>query len=236
LILLFICVSLTSCSVLQGGRQNSQATQVNVFPTMIGDDANETPLPSFRPGLIEATPKTVLPPEATPLPEAEEQPGQEALPSSEGRVVLSPGSTGEWFVIHPGDPKVTANFAQPELGCNWMGVGGQVLGLNEEPLSNLVIQLGGNLNGTPVENLALTGGNTQLGPGGYLLTISDDPAESIGTLWVAIFDTSGVQVSNRIFLHTYADCEKNFISLNFEQVNLSTLKWFFIPVFFFESP
>ena len=76
-VLIILSIGLSACSVLNGQLPNREATQENILPTPIEEDTSETPLPSFRPGLIEVTPRTALPPESTQAPVKEEEPGGE---------------------------------------------------------------------------------------------------------------------------------------------------------------
>lgn len=141
------------------------------------------------------------------------------------------GQTAEtpFFVVQNGSPVGTVNFVYPDLGCKWMGVGGQVFGMDATPLEGYIVQVGGTLDGKDTLGLALTGGTTPLGPGGYTVKAADQPIASQATLWVQLFDVSGKPLSNKLYFDTYSDCERNLILINFVQVSsppVTTLYYF----------
>lgn len=79
------------------------------------------------------------------------------------------------YTLQPGTPVAVGGFVHSDLGCNWMGVGGQVFALDSTPVKQLVVELGGTMNGQAVSQLSLTGAATQWGPGGYEFTLADHP-------------------------------------------------------------
>lgn len=121
------------------------------------------------------------------------------------------------YKVQPGSPNAIENFAHPESGCNWMGVGGQVFDLTGNPVANLVIKLTGTFEDTTLEMVALTGGALYLGPGGYEFKIADRPLASEETLTLIVFDSQGRILSDPVPIKTYDDCTKNFILVNFLQ-------------------
>jgi hypothetical protein len=130
-------------------------------------------------------------------------------------------SGGMPFVLQEGSPVSIANIAHPELGCNWMGVAGQVLDLTGAAVPGQQVQLGGVLGGQPVpggEMLTLTGLAPEYGPGYYEFTLADKPVASRHALWVQLLDQAGLSMSDKIYFDTSGDCEKNLIILNFKQV------------------
>jgi len=121
------------------------------------------------------------------------------------------------FFIQTGTPIGVANFLAPESGCNWMGIAGQVFGLDSVPEDGMVIHLQGVIEGRVVDEMAVTQGIPALGPGGYQFTIADHPIETDGSLWLQVFDQAGVPKTGKILLKTYADCEHNLILVNFAE-------------------
>jgi len=121
------------------------------------------------------------------------------------------------YQLQPGTPKPIMNFAHPEAACDWMGVGGQVFDLAGNPVANLIVKLTGDLDGTPLEMIALTGGAIYLGPGGYEFKIADQPIETSGTLWLTLYDNQGKAISESLTFTTYASCDQNFVLINFSQ-------------------
>lgn len=119
------------------------------------------------------------------------------------------------YQVQAGTPVGVVNFVDPTAGCSWTGVGGQVFGLNGEPVVDLVAELGGNFGGKQLSQLAVTGRSQVLGPGGYLIVFGDQPAASQGTLWLQLFDQEGAAVSDKVFFDTYSGCERNLTLVNF---------------------
>lgn len=134
-----------------------------------------------------------------------------------------------FFALQAGNPQPLMNFLKPDLGCNWMGIGGQVFDLQNGPLSNFLVRIEGELDSTPVSVLGLTGGTPQLGPGGFLLEIASRPIESSGMLYLQILDLEGRVLSDKVFITTYSDCERNFILVNFTQLPAGLDTKIFLP-------
>lgn len=168
-----------------------------------------TPTPSRTPG-IAATP--LPPPTDTPAP-------TETLPPDQ---TASPTSTPLPFGAQPGSPVAMENPVN-ELGCDYMGIGGQVFDLTGSPVFNLDLHVTGVLDGQPIDQHSLTGtaGVESLGPGAYLINLSTHPVASSGDLSIQLSDTSGTHLSEAIEFDTYDTCndtEKlNFILFNWRQ-------------------
>lgn len=126
------------------------------------------------------------------------------------------------YGLQSGTPATLQNFVNSD-GCNYLGVGGQVLKLNGDAVSGMVVEITGTLSGKNILNLALTGSAQNLGPGGYAIKIGDQPVASSGTLKIQVFDLKGTPQTPLIPIDTYADCNKNFILVNFsEQYTIKT--------------
>jgi len=132
------------------------------------------------------------------------------------------------YIGQPGTPAAIENFVRPEEGCNWSGIGGQVFNLHRDPVNGLVIKVSGDLEGSPVLLLALTGGALQLGPGGYLIEITDHSFASQGSLTLELLDIAGQPISSRMPLTTYESCEKNLLIVNL--VEISTENNIYLPL------
>jgi hypothetical protein len=122
------------------------------------------------------------------------------------------------FVLQPGNPVAIANFSHPDLGCNWMGVAGQVIALDNVPIPGLMVQLGGVLDGNLMVPVTVTGTATQYGEGAYEFTLDSQPKASQKTLWVQLLDQDGNPLSEKIYFDTFEDCEKALVLVNFNQV------------------
>ncbi len=190
--------------------------------------------PATLPSLISLptatpTPRIILPatwtPTAPPAPTI--TPTETAVPTESQMVEITPSpepqnepteSGGMPYVLQQGDPVAIPNIGHPEAGCNWMGVAGQATGLNGAPVVGLFVQLSGTLAGNPEEQLGMTGTATQYGQAGYEFNLGDKPLASEDTMWVQLFDQAMLPLSDKVYFETYADCQRNLIFINFNQV------------------
>jgi hypothetical protein len=188
------------------------------------------------PGLSLPTPTTtsriVLPPTWTPAPTQEPSSTPTLRPSMTPAPTetksLPPthtpsagsGSDSQFsFVVQQGSPKAIENIYHPEMGCNWMGVGGQVTALNGSAVVGIFVQLGGSLEGKLFETrLSMTGTAVEYGRGGYEFLITEKPVDSNKTLWIQLLDQSSLPLSDKIYFSTSSECEKVLTLLNFVQV------------------
>ncbi len=110
-----------------------------------------------------------------------------------------------------------ANFAHPDLGCNWEGVAGQVFNASGKPVTNYVVKVSGTYNGATVNLIGLTGmaAGSAYGPKGYELVFGNTPVHTDGQLTIQVFNTTGSSATDPIQFTTYATCTKNLIIFNF---------------------
>ena len=187
---------------------------------------------------LTPTPKQLLPPTWTSVPpqatetllptETMVPPTAEVAPTDEQSEQASPttppdngDSAGMPYVMYEGNPQYIPNVYHAELGCTWMGVGGQVLSLNGAPVTGIVMRLGGQLGDQPVDLVTVTGIATNYGPAGYefdLTEIVAGPTASTGTLWVELLDQAGQSLSTQTYFDTFEDCDKSTIIIYFKQV------------------
>lgn len=199
LLIITLVVGLNACSLPQ---------EVSFFQS-------ETPRPESRalsPGTVEQ-------------PGAASPQDQQNLPASTNESEALQGR----YAVQPGTPVGVVNFVDPAAGCNWTGVGGQVFALNSEPVTGLTVQLGGELGGKQLNQLAITGGAQAFGPGGFLFVLGNQPVASQGRLWLQLFDPGGSAVSNKAYFDTYAGCDRNLILVNFTE-RLPVVSTNYLPV------
>jgi hypothetical protein len=182
-----------------------------------------TPTPTSRIVLPPTwTPEPTLEPSATPTlrptitPALTDTPP--VLPSNTPSGGANPASQFS-FVVQQGSPKAIENIYHQDLGCNYMGVGGQVTSLNGSPVVGIFVQLGGTLEGKLFETLlSMTGTAVEYGRGGYEFQIADKPIASNKTLWIQLLDQSSLPLSDKIYFVTTEDCAKALTLINFVQV------------------
>jgi hypothetical protein len=213
LVLLLVALLPAACSSFAPrpqSTQTSQSLQANASPTsVLTATATETTMPSETP---------VIPVE-TSLPTEEVNP----LPASGNFQIMEPESVH--YIVQPGTPIGVPNFVRPDSACNWSGVAGQVFDSRGSPVEGLVVEVGGTLDGKDVLFLGLTGGAKDIGPGGYEISLGDQPVESEGTLVLHLFDLSGVPQSDVVHFDTYGNCDQNVVLLNFTAIQLTVRQY-----------
>ncbi len=156
-------------------------------------------------------------------------PSETLPPSPTPFIMFTPSATpepteppqGYPYVLHQSSPIAIANISHPDLGCNWMGVAGQVFDLSGAPVTGLLIRIGGNLSGVsdPKEMLSLTGTALDYGREGYYeFTLADRPIASKQSVWVQLVNQEYTPLSEKIYFDTFESCDKNLIIVNFKQV------------------
>lgn len=176
------------------------------------------------------TPRYLLPPTWTPVPSATplptETPGPTLTPFitetplgfPTATTTPTPKSAGMSFIVKQGSIRAISNIYDMNVGCNWMGAGGQAVDMSGAPVVGLLVQFGGTLEGKRLEGLYMTGTATQLGKGGFVIPISDHPVVSNGTLWIQLLDQQSLPLSDKVYFDTTDNCEKNLVLIYFNQV------------------
>jgi hypothetical protein len=134
--------------------------------------------------------------------------------------------------VQSGSPVAISNFAHPDLGCNWMGVAGQIIDIDSQPIKDIVVEVGGTLEDEPMFGLAVTGESSFYGPGGFEIKLGDEPIQSDNTLWVVVYDLDGNKITSPVFFSTYSDCAKNLIVLNFLKVPPTSSEKVYLPAIY----
>lgn len=217
----WVILLLTGCSLIPAGNDSPPTimptgtpvgTDTPVLPTKVGGGTvTQTPeATATAPEMATATSVPEIPLEATPVPTATELP--------EPR-----------YAIQPGTPLGVTNFAFPEAGCNWMGIGGQAFDISGNPVPALVIEVGGSLGSDTISQYVLSGATSAFGPGGFGVQLANKPVASDGSLWVQLFDISARPLTERFYFTTYPDCERNLILINFSEVLVNLQPRVFLP-------
>lgn len=178
------------------------------------------------------TPKNVLPPTWTPMIQPTSTPTNIPEPTftpevlEDSSVVIEETEIeilGDMpVVLHEGSPQyIPSTSFHPDLGCNWLGVAGQVIDVDGAPVLGLIIEVGGLLDGKRIGNptlLQATGLATAYGDAGFEVKLADEPIASEGTLWIQVLDQAGLPLSAKISFDTFQDCERNLIVIYFKQI------------------
>ncbi len=195
-----------------------------------GSAMNPFPPPTL-PVLVQlptSTPTTVkLPPTWTPTvtitvtPKPPVAGETSTLPQVETSTPYITDPNAEYPFAPKSDPIAMANTVFHTTGtCNWQGVAGQVVDIQGRPVLGLMIHLSGYYNGKRIDQTTLSGvAQEWYGKSGYEFVLSTDtPIDSTAQLSVQLTDTAYVAISDKIVFNTYADCSKNLILINFQQV------------------
>lgn len=103
------------------------------------------------------------------------------------------------------------------LNCNWQGVGGTVDDQNSSPIIGIVVRLGGTLNGRSVEMTTVSGISPEYGKSGFEFVLGETPVDSRDTLYVQLLDQAGLPLSDRIYIDTFEDCDRNLVLVRFKK-------------------
>lgn len=179
-------------------------------PSVPPEMANIVPQPTE--GVISPTETVAIVVEETQAPPATS--GVTATPEATSTATPFP------YKLQVLNPHYMVNFTHPELGCDWLGIGGQIFNKEGVVQKNIIIKVEGELMGSPViEEMTMPLAEPDIdiayGPGGFELTLANSPVESDSTLWVQLFNLDGVPLSEKIYLITYDDCQKNLLIMNF---------------------
>lgn len=146
-------------------------------------------------------------------------------------LVPSPTPMQTWTTVTPGNPSdpsgmpfqttidhVVSTYYHPEAGCNWMGVAGQVVDINNAPLQYLGIHIYGTLAGTAVDYTSVSGTAPIYGKAGFEFYLGDQALASSNSLTIQLTDQQNLPLSEPIPLVTFSDCSKNLVLIRFKQV------------------
>ncbi|MBL1196984.1 MAG: hypothetical protein HND51_21765 [Chloroflexi bacterium] len=218
------CIGGVSALIFQGAYNPFPAGATSTLVPTLG-------LPTARPSNTPAPPPsptptflnvatdtpTVEPPTATPI-----TPTEEVTVTSDGppTETTEPGSGNGQYVLQPGNPAYLESVIFDHLTalqCDFLGVAGQALNNEGAPVVGLQVRVTGNLAGTPLDLLSITGSAQDYGPGGYEIKIADAPIESNGTVFLQLLDVAGAPLSDVIVFDTKSECTQNLILMNFSQ-------------------
>jgi len=129
-------------------------------------------------------------------------------------------STPVPYTLQLMNPYYLTNFTHVDLGCDWMGVAGQIFNKDGLVQKEILIKAGGDIHGAAiVEDMTMPLAESEIdlayGPGGYELTLALSPADTEDTIWIQLYNLAGDPLSEKVHLTTYDDCLKNLILINF---------------------
>jgi hypothetical protein len=113
---------------------------------------------------------------------------------------------------------VGSDTYHPDAGCNWMGVAGQAVDINNSPILYLTIHISGTVGGKFIDYYSLTSTAPNYGQAGFEFMLADKAIASTNTLWIQLLDQQYLPLTEQVKLTTYADCSKNLIMIRFKKV------------------
>ncbi len=196
---------------------------------------NPFPPPTLPALAVLPTPQptpTALPPTATPFPTDTPLPTATPIPTDTPTPAASPtpppgsasptprptATPGGYAFVLKDEPIAIQNIFHSDLGCDWLGVGGNIEDLRGGGKLYVTVHLHGTLDGQPVDIYTVSGAAHQYGEGGFEFQLADAPVASRNSLYIQLLDQANLPLSDRVYFETFADCEKNSIIINFQQV------------------
>jgi hypothetical protein len=122
------------------------------------------------------------------------------------------------FMLQSLPVSMAASVITSNRGCDWMGVGGRVVDLQNRPATGITVQLVGTLDRRYIDQTSLTGTALAYGQSGFEFTLADHPISSRSALYVRLLDQAGLSLSEKVIFETFEDCQKNLVLINFKQV------------------
>ena len=115
------------------------------------------------------------------------------------------------FRIQEGSPAYTANL-DAAVGCQFEGIGGQVFGMNNEPLQNVTVNVSSN---TGFNQSTISGSNPRYGQAGWQVQVNSAAAPGIYS--VELRSQQGVPLSPKVQVAFPGTCSQNLALVNFFQ-------------------
>lgn len=170
--------------------------------------------------------ETPLPPTATHTPDQSTPPTPTVTPqlATADPSLITPGSGTATrrapypFATQSTPVPLNAALFNPNHGCNWTGIAGQITDLNGNPIVGIQVRLVGIFNKKYLDYLTLSGTAPIYGPSGYEFTLGEQPLQTNESVWLQLVEVNGIPLSERVYIKTYAECDKNLLLLNFVQV------------------
>ncbi|MCJ7432778.1 MAG: hypothetical protein MUO77_04755 [Anaerolineales bacterium] len=105
------------------------------------------------------------------------------------------------------------------FGCNWQGIAGSVLDVNNAEVFGLVIRLVGTYDGKTKDIIVISGSAPVYGSkSGFEFALGTAPISSKGKLYLQLLDQgAGLPLSENVYIDTYDDCEKNLVLVRFKK-------------------
>lgn len=157
-----------------------------------------TPFPTFTP---TATFTDTPPPSATPT---------SVILGAPAAVVTRAPATRSPIQFVAREVQYETNTNQ--FGCNWVGIAGDVTGINGEPLTDMGIHVVGD----DFDLIIFSGSSPEYGLSGYEVQVDDRPA--VAEYSVQLLDVRGNPISDLVFVTTGDTCDRNAAIVDFVEI------------------
>ncbi|NLG97610.1 MAG: hypothetical protein GX491_09645 [Chloroflexi bacterium] len=181
------------------------ATITAFVPTIV---ITETSLPIVTETPEDTPTPTETPITPTPVPEL---PAPEASPTAEPTPTPLLG-------LQSGSARYIQAFNHLDLGCNWVGVAGQVFDANGAGMPDVLITVSGKLEGRQTEWMALTNSDSPYGPGGYEVMLANRMYNPPPPLTIQAFNLQGLPISEPYQFAFPGACEANLLLVTFQML------------------
>ncbi len=206
-----LLLALSACGLLGGGKPPSPAETAPPMETAPVETAALSPSPTPTPAAQIGNPPLGASP--TPPPGSNLVPTETAAPPTD---TPEPTETPWPYQVQIGMPRRLPNLFHGDGGCDWMGVGGQVLDVNGAPVQDFIaVEVTGRIAGLPVEELTAVGMAPAYGPAGFEITLANQPLGSTGALQIRLYDRDLNPLSAPVVFDTAPSCDENLILINF---------------------
>lgn len=181
------------------------ATQTPPPPTL---PPSWTPSPSSTGGpTITTSPTTTITSTPTSTTTKVPTPTRTFTPTPTGP---TPVPTSQFpYILQSGTPRQTSYFANPSVGCDWAGLGGQVLDQNGIGVIGVTVHVFG----SGVDRKVTSGSNTDYGSGGWEVNVHITPV--VRNFTVRIENAVGDALSSDVDVQTGDSCSTNLTVVNF---------------------
>lgn len=103
-------------------------------------------------------------------------------------------------------------------GCSGVYLAGNVVDLNDRPVVLLTVRATGTIGDQTVDLEVLSGSNTDYSESGWEIKLSDQKADTFGTITVGLYAQGRFDpISDLVVINTYDDCSRNLAVVNFVQ-------------------
>lgn len=195
--------------------------EIKSVPSKDAEDTDSllTPEHLLLKGEVKVTPSPMPPETANPEMDA---PG---LPDS-GAEDLPVDTFQPAYSLQMLEPIFTTNFAHPQLGCDWVGIAGQVFDVAGQPVDGLVITVTRDSDETVPAVIAYSGLALLYGPGGFEAVLGN--RNDGGVYQLQLFDSTGNPLSAISEITIPAGCEANLTILNY--IDQSKANLIYLPI------